>query len=140
MHVHALRPVGRPRIARTWGVLPGHLFLLSRQPRQPRQGLWRSWPPFPIGGGEEEEEEEEEERDLINDLKRHGRLAVAWDRHGSPVPRWTLTRLDNTPTLLALSLEEEEEEEEERLYLQLETRERVQTNEAKSKRRRASPT
>jgi hypothetical protein len=100
----------------------------------------RSWPPFPIGGGEEEEEEEEEERDLINDLKRHGRLAVAWDRHGSPVPRWTLTRLDNTPTLLALSLEEEEEEEEERLYLQLETRERVQTNEAKSKRRRASPT
>ena len=36
--------------------------------------------------------------------------------------------------------EEEEEEEEERLYLHLETRERVQTNEAKSKRRRASPT
>jgi hypothetical protein len=35
---------------------------------------------------------------------------------------------------------EEEEEEEERLYLHLETRERVQTNEAKSKRRRASPT
>jgi len=33
-----------------------------------------------------------------------------------------------------------EEEEEERLYLHLETRERVQTNEAKSKRRRASPT
>ena len=31
------------------------------------------------------------------------------------------------------------EEEEERLYLQLETRERVQTNEAKSKRCRASP-
>jgi len=30
--------------------------------------------------------------------------------------------------------------EEERLYLQLEIRERVQTNEAKSKRRRASPT
>ena len=30
--------------------------------------------------------------------------------------------------------------EEEGLYLQLETRERVQTNEAKSKRRRASPT
>jgi len=29
---------------------------------------------------------------------------------------------------------------EERLYLQLETRERVQTNEAKSKRCRASPT
>jgi len=37
-------------------------------------------------------EEEEEERDLIKDLKRHGRLAVAWDPHGSPVPRWTLTR------------------------------------------------
>ena len=36
--------------------------------------------------------------------------------------------------------EEEEEEEEERLYLHLETRERVQTNEAKSKRCRASPT
>ena len=36
--------------------------------------------------------------------------------------------------------EEEEEEEEGRLYLHLETRERVQTNEAKSKRRRASPT
>jgi hypothetical protein len=35
--------------------------------------------------------------------------------------------------------EEEEEEEDERLCLQLETRERVQTNEAKSKRRRASP-
>ena len=34
--------------------------------------------------------EEEEERDLIKDRKRHGRLAVAWDRHGSPVPRWTL--------------------------------------------------
>jgi hypothetical protein len=33
------------------------------------------------------EEEEEEERDLFNDLKRYGRLAVAWDRHGSPVPR-----------------------------------------------------
>jgi len=36
--------------------------------------------------------------------------------------------------------EEEEEEEEEGLYLRLETRERVQTNEARSKRRRASPT
>ena len=35
---------------------------------------------------------------------------------------------------------EEEEEEEERLYFHLETRECVQTNEAKSKRRRASPT
>jgi hypothetical protein len=63
---------------------------------------------------EEEEEEalfairntrtEEEERGLIKDLKRHGQLAVAWDRHGSPVPRWTLSRydLDKTPTLLAL--------------------------------------
>ena len=37
-------------------------------------------------------------------------------------------------------LEEEEEEEEEGLYLRIETRKRVQTNEAKSKRRRASPT
>jgi len=35
---------------------------------------------------------------------------------------------------------DKEEEEEEGLYLQVETRERVQTNEAKSKRRRASPT
>ena len=34
----------------------------------------------------------------------------------------------------------EEEEEEEGLYLRTETRKRVQTNEAKSKRRRASPT
>jgi len=49
-------------------------------------------------------EEEEEERDLIKDLKRYCRLAVAWNRHGSPVPRWTLTRYgpDDTPTLLAL--------------------------------------
>jgi hypothetical protein len=38
------------------------------------------------------------------------------------------------------SEEEEEEEEEEGLYLRIETRKRVQTNEAKSKRRRASPT
>jgi len=30
----------------------------------------------------------EEERGLIKDLKRHARL----DWHGSPVPRWTLTR------------------------------------------------
>jgi len=29
------------------------------------------------------EEEEEEERDLINDLKRYGRLAVVWNRHGN---------------------------------------------------------
>ena len=36
--------------------------------------------------------------------------------------------------------EEEEEKEEEGLYLRIETRKRVQTNEAKSKRRRASPT
>ena len=33
--------------------------------------------------------EEEEERSLIIDLKRHARPAVAWSRHGSPVPRWT---------------------------------------------------
>jgi hypothetical protein len=39
-----------------------------------------------------------------------------------------------------LYLHLETREEEERLYLHLETRERVQTNEAKSKRRRASPT
>ena len=36
-----------------------------------------------------EEEEEEEERSLIKDLKRYAQLAVAWDRHGSLVPRWT---------------------------------------------------
>jgi len=35
------------------------------------------------------EEEEEEERGLIVDLKRHTQLAVAWNRHGSLVPRWT---------------------------------------------------
>jgi hypothetical protein len=33
-----------------------------------------------------EEEEEEKKRGLINDLKRYGRLAVVWNRHGSPVP------------------------------------------------------
>jgi len=32
-------------------------------------------------------QEEEEERSLIKDLKRYARLAVAWDRHGSLVPR-----------------------------------------------------
>jgi hypothetical protein len=49
-------------------------------------------------------EEEEEERGLNKDLKRHGQLAVVWDRHGSQVPRRTLTRygLDKTPTLIAL--------------------------------------
>jgi hypothetical protein len=30
-----------------------------------------------------------EERSLIIDLKRHTQLAVAWNRHGSLVPRWT---------------------------------------------------
>ena len=34
-------------------------------------------------------EEEEEERSSIKDLKRYAKLAVAWDRHGSLVPRWT---------------------------------------------------
>jgi len=36
---------------------------------------------------------------LIKGLKRHTRLAATWDRHGPPVPRWTLTRygLDKTP-------------------------------------------
>jgi len=39
------------------------------------------------GAGEGEEEEEEEEgEELIKDLKRHARLAVAWDRHGSLDP------------------------------------------------------
>jgi hypothetical protein len=45
-----------------------------------------------IGRLELMEEDEEEERGLIKDLKRQGQLAVAWERHGSPVPRWTLTR------------------------------------------------
>ena len=44
-------------------------------------------------------EEEKEERSLIIDLERHTRLAVAWSRHGSPVPRRTLP---------AEALEEEE--------------------------------
>ena len=43
-------------------------------------------------------------------------------------------------TPIARGEEEEEEEEVEGLYLRIETRKRVQTNEAKSKRRRASPT
>ena len=46
-------------------------------------------------------EEEEEERGLIKDLKRHGQLTVAWDRHGSPVLRWTLTRYGLDKTLLS---------------------------------------
>ena len=40
-------------------------------------------------GEEEETAEDEEERSLIKDLKRNARLAVARDRHGSLVPRWT---------------------------------------------------
>ena len=32
---------------------------------------------------------EEEQRSLITDLKRHARIAVAWSRHGSLVPRLT---------------------------------------------------
>ena len=53
-----------------------------------------SQPKLPSESGASlQEEEEEEERDLINDLKRYGRLAVAWSRHGFPVPRWTLTPL-----------------------------------------------
>jgi hypothetical protein len=38
---------------------------------------------------QEEEEEEEEERSLIEDLKRHTQLTIAWSRHGFLVPRWT---------------------------------------------------
>jgi hypothetical protein len=46
---------------------------------------------FPSGtdGAMRCEEEEEEERSLIKDLKRYAQLAVAWDRHGFLVPRWT---------------------------------------------------
>jgi len=32
---------------------------------------------------------QEEERNLIEDLKRHTQLTVAWSRHGSLVPRGT---------------------------------------------------
>jgi len=32
--------------------------------------------------------EEQEERGLTKDLKKYARLAVTWDPHGSPVPRW----------------------------------------------------
>ena len=45
-------------------------------------------PPTPHFGAKSREEEEEE-RSLIVDLKRHTQLAVAWNRHGSLVPRWT---------------------------------------------------
>jgi hypothetical protein len=38
---------------------------------------------------EEEEEESGRSRSLIKDFKRYARLVVAWDRHGTPVPRWT---------------------------------------------------
>jgi len=51
-------------------------------------------------------------RGLINDLKRYGRLAVAWDRHGSPVPRWTLTSYGPDDTRDGYRHREEEEEEE----------------------------
>jgi len=49
----------------------------------------------PAAADEEEEEEAEGEAEaeaeaeaLIVDLKRHTQLAVAWNRHGSLVPRW----------------------------------------------------
>jgi hypothetical protein len=51
-----------------------------------------------------------------------------------------LLRLVRATSELAAPRGREEEEEEGRLHLQLETRKRVQTNEAKSKRRHASPT
>jgi hypothetical protein len=54
--------------------------------------FWRAFANSPLPAGNHaslEEEEEEEERSLIVDLKRHTQLAVAWNRHGSPVPRWT---------------------------------------------------
>ena len=70
-------------------------------PDKPRIGRGYRTRPLQVKGTWEEEVEEQA---LIKDLKRHARLAVAWDRHGSPVPRWTLTRygLDKTPTRLAL--------------------------------------
>jgi len=55
---------------------------LPPQPQTPMEAP----PPEPIlGAGDSSghiELEEEEERDFIKDLKRHGRLAVAWNRHG----------------------------------------------------------
>jgi hypothetical protein len=37
------------------------------------------------------DDDDEDKSSLNKDLKRDARLAVArsWDRHGSPVPRWT---------------------------------------------------
>jgi len=46
-------------------------------------------------------EEEEEENSLIIDLKRYARLAVAWSRHGSLVPRWTWPAVAWTRPLLS---------------------------------------
>ena len=45
------------------------------------------------------------EKSLIKDLKRHARLAVAWSRHGSLVPREEEEEAKTT------TAEEEEEEE-----------------------------
>ena len=63
--------------------------------------------------------EEEQQRSSIKDLKRHGRLAGALDRHGSSGPRWTLTRygLDNTSDLMGLYMYRQgiKEEEEKRV-------------------------
>jgi len=44
------------------------------------------------------------------------------------------------PSAITGAEEGEEDDDEQEVYLRLETREHVQTNEAKSKRRRASPT
>ena len=48
--------------------------------RRPRASNWEGVPV---------RYDDEEERSLIKDLKRYAQLAVAWDRHGSLVPRWT---------------------------------------------------
>ena len=73
----------RKDVVKLW---PRFVQVASGAPREICSGLCS---PFFFCGDEGREEEEEEERSLIVDLKRHTQLAVAWNRHGSPVPRWT---------------------------------------------------
>jgi hypothetical protein len=40
-------------------------------------------------GGPDGAQAMQKERSLIEDLKRHTQLTVAWSRQGSLVPRWT---------------------------------------------------
>jgi len=61
-------------------LLPSLSFLASAQLSNKRLSLSHRYPP---------RREEEEERSLIEDVKRHTQLTVAWSRHGSLVPRRT---------------------------------------------------